>query len=174
MTRLVGHDSICCPGLPFVSDFPARPQAPENSYAHEADVEHRNASEESVHSARVYFKTNVAQRHREHFHPLWHGEGCGAFAVVNYNRAFAKVGRIAGNGVVGDGDSLCRTGRLACKVVGNTVVSPVPSVHTVERSYQPRAVAVPFFYVNSHYTYGRLCRYGCGFVAKLFHRIKTV
>ena len=38
MTRVIGHDSICCPGLPFVSDFPARPQAPEYGYAHEADV----------------------------------------------------------------------------------------------------------------------------------------
>ena len=38
MATVVSHDSICCPGLPFVPDFPACPQAPEYGYAHEADV----------------------------------------------------------------------------------------------------------------------------------------
>ena len=92
MTRVIGHDSICCPGLPFVPDFPACPQAPEYGYAHEADVEHRNASEESIHSARVYFETHVAQRHGQRGHLLWHGNDGGALAVVNHHRAFGKVG----------------------------------------------------------------------------------
>ena len=48
-------------------------------------------------------------------------------------------------------------------------------VHIVLRSsysWQNAARAVPFFYANSHCTYGKL--YGCGFVAELFYRIKTI
>ena len=48
-------------------------------------------------------------------------------------------------------------------------------VHVVLRSsysWQNAARAVPFFYANSHCTYGKL--YGCGFVAELFYRIKTI